>query len=60
MYSKSSRFFDIFILATFLLCSLTFLVAFGFVGIGRSGEFGVDMRFLYVAGKIWQNHQIPI
>lgn len=44
----------------FLLLGAMAMLLFGFVGMGRGdGDFAHDMRYLFVAGEIWQASQSP-
>lgn len=44
----------------FFLLGVSSLVMFGFVGIGRGdGNFAFDMRYLFVAGEMWEAFQSP-
>ncbi|WP_449041006.1 glycosyltransferase family 87 protein [Paracoccus sp. (in: a-proteobacteria)] len=46
--------------AGLLVLAVAALVAFGFLGVGRGGGiYGFDMRYIHVAGEMWDNLQTP-
>jgi len=58
--SGSNRFYLTAIPVLLLGLSLLALTFFGFMGIGRGGgNFAFDMRYLYVAGEMWEGFSSP-
>lgn len=45
--------------AAIILMAILALVLFGILGVGRGGIFAVDMRYLYVAGEMWERMLSP-
>lgn len=45
--------------ATFLVLGLIFLALFGYLGVGRGGEFAFDMPYLKTAGEMWRHLENP-
>ena len=58
--SGSNRFYLTAIPVLLLGLALLALTFFGFMGIGRGGgNFAFDMRYLYVAGEMWEGFSSP-
>lgn len=48
------------IAAVLLVLAMAALAAFGFLGVGRGGGiYGFDMRYIHVAGEMWDNLRNP-
>lgn len=55
----SASAFTVVVSAALVFTSCVALALFGVAGFGRGGMFAVDMRYLYVAGDLWEGMRSP-